>query len=205
MHLLAMALFLMAPDLGRLARMFVLNRAVEPVVFRPLSRWTWVKRGAILLRTLVVAAFLGMALHGAHESRKMYGDLMPRSPLHGIWNVEEFTIDGTVRPPLITDAQRWRRVIFDFPKTLAIQLMSDSRQRYTLDLDPVAKTMALTRRNDPAWKSAFSYTEPEPGLLALEGTLEGRTIKARMRRAETSDFLLISRGFHWINEYPFNR
>ena len=40
MHLLAMALFLMAPDLGRLARMFVLNRPVEPAVFRPLSRRT---------------------------------------------------------------------------------------------------------------------------------------------------------------------
>ena len=46
MHLLAMALFLMAPDLKRLARMFVLNRPVDPVVFRPLTRWTWVNRGA---------------------------------------------------------------------------------------------------------------------------------------------------------------
>jgi hypothetical protein len=90
MHLLAMALFLMAPDLGRLARMFVLNRAVEPVVFRPLSRTTWVNRGAILLRTLVVASFLGMALYGAHQARKTFGDLMPRSPLYGIWNVETF-------------------------------------------------------------------------------------------------------------------
>jgi hypothetical protein len=38
----------------------------------------------------------------------------------------------------------------------------------------------------------------------MEGTLNGK-IKARLRRAESSDFLLISRGFHWINEYPFNR
>jgi hypothetical protein len=96
-------------------------------------------------------------------------------------------------------------VIFDFPKTIAIQLMSDSRQRYVLDLDPDAKTMAMSKRDDPAWKTAFTYTQPEPGLLALEGTLDGRKIKARARRAETSNFLLISRGFHWINEYPFNR
>ena len=99
MHLLAMALFLMAPDLKRLARMFVLNRPVDPVVFRPLTRWTWVNRGAILLRTLVVASFLGMALYVAQEGRKTFGDLMPRSPIHGIWNVEEFEVDGQVRPP----------------------------------------------------------------------------------------------------------
>ncbi len=114
MHLLAMSLFLMAPDLGRLARMFVLNRPVEPVVFRPLTRWTWVNRGAILLRTLVVAAFLGLTLYTTNEQRKTFGDLMPRSPLHGIWNVEEFEVDGQVRPPLITDAQRWRRVVLDY-------------------------------------------------------------------------------------------
>jgi hypothetical protein len=205
MHLVALSLFLMAPDLGRLARLFVLNRPVEPAVLRPLSRRTWVNRGAILVRTLVVAAFLGWTLHGVHESRKTFGDLMPRPPLYGIWNVEEFEADGQVRPPLVTDAQRWRRVIFDYPKMVAIQLMTDTRRRYTLDLDAAARTMAMTKRDDPAWKAAFSYTQPEPGLLVLEGTLDGRKIKVRARRANAQDFLLIGRGFHWINEYPFNR
>jgi hypothetical protein len=205
MHLVAMSLFLMAPDLGRLARMFVLNRAVEPAALRPLSRWPWVNRGAIILRTLAVAGFVGMALYGAQESRKSFGDLAPKSPLYGVWSVEEFEVDGQVRPPLVADADRWRRVVFDAPKVLAIQLMSDSRRRYTLELDPNTKTMGLGKRDDPAWKTRFSYTQPEPGWLALEGTLDGRKIKARMRRVETSEFLLMSRGFHWITEYPFNR
>jgi uncharacterized membrane protein YphA (DoxX/SURF4 family) len=205
MHLLSMSLLLMAPDLDRLARMFVLNRAVEPVVFRPLWRWKWVDRGALMLRTLWVALLLGTALYGAQETRKMYGDLMPKSPLYGIWNVEEFEVDGQARPPLVTDEQRWRRVIFDFPKTIAIQLMSDSRRRYTLDLDPGANTMALGKRDDPAWKARLSYTQPEPGRLAMEGALDGQRITARMRRVDTSEFLLMSRGFHWVNEYPFNR
>jgi hypothetical protein len=83
--------------------------------------------------------------------------------------------------------------------------MSDSRQRCGLELDDRAITMALTKRDDPAWKTGFSYTRPEPGLLAMEGTLDGRKIRARLRRADTSDFRLRSRGFHWITEYPFNR
>ena len=131
---------------------------------------------------------------------------MPRSPLYGIWNVEEFEVDGKASPPLITDAQRWRRVVFDFPKSIAIQLMSDSRRRYGLDLDTEKMTLALVQPNDPSRsKTLFSYTRPEPGLLAMEGTLDGRKIKARLRRADTSDFRLLSRGFHWITEYPFNR
>jgi hypothetical protein len=35
-HLLAMAVFLAAPDLGRLAELFLFNRTVEPAVLRPL-------------------------------------------------------------------------------------------------------------------------------------------------------------------------
>jgi hypothetical protein len=99
LHLLAVSLFLMAPDLGRLANMFVLNRPVEHVVFRPMFRRAWVDRGAVVLRTLVVAYVLIMALHGAQESRKKFGDLAPRSPLYGIWNVEEFEVDGKPHPP----------------------------------------------------------------------------------------------------------
>jgi hypothetical protein len=204
-HLVAMSLFLMAPDMGRLARIFVLNRAVEPVAFRPLTRWPWINRGAIGLRTLVVVYFTAMAIYGAQWGREQYGDLGPKSPLYGIWNVEEFEVDGKPRPPLVTEAERWRRVVFDFPKTIAIQLMSDSRRRYTLDLNSGTRTMALGKRDDPAWKTSFAYNEPEPGWLAMEGTLDGRKIKARMRRVDASDFLLMSRGFHWINEYPFNR
>lgn len=206
MHLVAMSLFLMAPDLDRLARMFVLNRPVEPAALRPLWRWKWAHRGGLVLRTLWVALLLGTSLQGAHESRKTFGDLMPRSPLYGIWDVEEFEVDGKARPPLVTDADRWRRVVFDFPRSIAIQLMSDSRRRYGLDLDTKAMTLALVQPNDPSRKKMpFTYTQPEPGLLAMEGTLDGRKIRARLRRADAPEFPLITRGFHWINEYPFNR
>lgn len=146
-----------------------------------------------------------MGLYGAHETRKQYGDLAPRSPLYGIWNVEESELDGKPRPPPVTDAQRWRRVIFDDPKMIAIQSMNDARLRYMLDLDPSAMTMILGTRNTPGMpKFPFTYTQPEPGLLLIEGTLKGK-IRAKLRRAEASNFLLISRGFHWINEYSFNR
>ena len=71
-------------------------------------------------------------------------------------------------------------MIVDFPKTLAIQSMNDSRERYGLELDDKAMTMTLARRNDPAAaNAAFSYTRPEPTLLVLQGTLDGHKIKAR--------------------------
>ena len=42
-------------------------------------------------------------------------------------------------------------------------------------------------------------------MLALEGTVDGKQIRGRFRRMGDSRFRLISRGFHWINEWPLNR
>jgi hypothetical protein len=204
-HLVLMALFLIAPDLRRIAKMFLMNRPVEPIEIRPLEGPPWLDRTVVGARSLVVAAYTGLALWGAYDMRKTYGDLLPRSPLYGIWVVDDFEVDGKIKPPLATDADRWRRVVFDHPKMIAIQLMSDKRKRYSLKLDVDARTMELTKRDDTAWKANLTYQQPGPGLIAIEGTMEGQKIRAKLRRTDIADFLLINRGFHWINEYPFNR
>jgi hypothetical protein len=205
LHLLAMCAFLIAPDLGRIVRMFITNRPVEPIEIRPLLKRPRLDHAAVAVRAFLVLLYLGMTLWGANESRKKYGDLALKSPLRGIWKVDEFEVDGKVRPPLITDQERWRRVVFDYPQMIAIQLMTDTRRRYMLKIDPAAKTIDLSKRDDPAWKTTLFYQQPEPGLIALEGTLDGKKIRAKLLLTDTADFLLINRGFHWINEYPFNR
>jgi hypothetical protein len=125
-----MAVFLILPDVRRLIDMLVLGRRVEPIEIRPLFRRPWLRRGTLVLRTLLVLAFTAYMLNFSHQIGQR-----PKSPLYGIWNVDEFEIDGQVRPPLVTDRERWRRVIFHYPSTMAVQLMSDSRVRYSLELD----------------------------------------------------------------------
>jgi len=204
-HLLVMAVFVIAPDVRRLVSFFVLNRTPEAVEFRPLFARPGLRRGALIFRGLFVAAYTVLSLIGAQQTRTAYGDLAPRSPLRGVWNVEEIVVNGTVRPPVFTDATRWRRMVFDHQAGMSIQLVNDSRRRFNLVLDPVKKTMVLTKREDPNAKSNFTYQQPAPGLLTVSGTMDGETIQAKLRLADSKSFLLTSRGFHWINEYPFNR
>ena len=52
------------------------------------------------------------------------------------------------------------------------------------------------------WKSTLSYRQPGPQLLAIEGSFDGHRIRARLHRVDEPEFRLVSRGFHWINEYP---
>jgi hypothetical protein len=200
-HLLLMAVFLVLPDLRRLANLFVLNRSVEPARIRPLFTNAWLHRGALVFRTVLVLYITGFALFISYRSL-----LEPKSPFYGIWNVEEFEVDGRARPPLLSDTNRWRRVVFDYPYNFGVHLMDQRRIRYFLNLSPQKRVLELTQRGEPKReKSVLSYEQAGPGLLVLEGTLDGRKIRAKLRLDAEPDFLLVNRGFHWINEYPLNR
>ncbi|PYQ54624.1 MAG: hypothetical protein DMF53_29215 [Acidobacteria bacterium] len=125
--------------------------------------------------------------------------------MHGIWSVDELAVDNQVRPPVVTDDSRWRYVVFDYSDLLSAVLMNGSRQRYVADLDTGKKTIALRKRDDPDWKAKLSYQEPAPGRLTLEGAIDGKQLRASLRKIDTPRFQLYTRGFHWVSEYPFQR
>lgn len=204
-HLLAMAVFLVLPDARRLANFFLWNRPTAPVDLPGLFGRRWLDCGAIVFRTLLLLAFLGLTLYFSYDARRKYGDGSPRSPLFGLWNVEEFEQNGQLRPPLLTDKDRWRRLVFDNPRMVTIHHMGDSRERFGLGLDTEQKTLTLSRFAYPERKFVLTFEDAEPDVLTLTGELDGHRIRTKVRRSGGSEFLLLSRGFHWISEYPFNR
>ncbi len=204
-HLLLMGIFLVLPHARRLTDLFVFNRGVEPAADRPLFRKKGLNQGALALRTVVVLTYTGFALYFSFQQNKLYGSSAPKPPLYGIWNVEELTIDGVARPPLVTDESRWRRIVFTYPGQLSILHMSDARTRYALKLDQKKGKMELRKRDDPKWVTTLSYQRTAPDALAIQGTVDGQNLQARLKRTDASDFLLVNRGFRWINEFPFNR
>lgn len=46
------------------------------------------------------------------------------------------TINGQVRPPLLTDPDRWRRMIVSYPDELALQSLEGKVTYYGLKLTP---------------------------------------------------------------------
>lgn len=194
MHLLAMAVLLVLPDLRRLSDLFLFNRAVEPAPARPLfgrRRVNLILQGVVLL--------MGLALVGMdfHESYVRYqGFHPPRPPLYGAWSVDELALDGKKVPPN-TDPQSWRYVIFQSPGRVTVEQMIGSRPSYTLGLDLKNRTMTLERaRRDlhgnplptlPAYERArFSFDAAQPDALVLDGTLDGHPTHARLSRMALS-------------------
>jgi hypothetical protein len=199
LHLLMMAVFVAAPDARKLLDFFILRPP------EPLFRTRALHITSLVLRTVVVATIVYLAAQTAFGYIREMRDVALRSPLRGVWNVDVLDVDGASRPPLVTDASRWRRFVFDYPGRMSIFLMSDERLRYSVDLDPKQKSIRFTNRYDPKDKFALTYLRPDGTTLQLDGIVAGRKIHALCKLSDEKQFLLLNRGFHWINEKPFNR
>ena len=144
-------------------------------------------------------------MYGVWDSWLQYGGGAVKPALYGIWTIEEMSLDGKPHPLLVTEAQQWRRIIFDFPNAAQVQRMDESQTGYNAKVDPAAGTLTFTDRNDKKWTAIFKFTRPAPDRLALDGTINGQKASLRLHRLDHTKFLLVARGFHWIQDYPFNR
>jgi hypothetical protein len=136
---------------------------------------------------------------------KTFGGGRPKSPLYGIWNVDEMSIDGQVRPPLLTDNARWRRIVFDSLTGASSQQMDDTFQVYGAEINSENKSLTLKKSSDKNWKASFSFQRPAAETMILDGDMDGHKIHMQLKLFDRTRFLLVNRGFHWINERPFNR
>ena len=204
LQLLAMAIVIALPDLPRLFDFFVRNRTVTPDPLPRLTQSRAAELTGVVLRTIAVAVFVLMSVKGAALSMRRFSGPGQRSPLYGIWRVDDLQFDGK-SVPAIGDPSRWRRLIFDTSYMTSVQLMNDSRRRLNVVLNEKNRTLVVSRRNEPEWDGRLSYQRPDPNTLTIDGDLGGRKVHAVCHREPLPVFLLTTRGFHWVNEYPFNR
>jgi hypothetical protein len=83
--------------------------------------------------------------------------------------------------------------------------MDDSFSTYGAIVDPNSRAITLTRTSDKSEAARLSFERPSPDRLTLVGTMDGHKLRMQLRLFDRDSFLLVSRGFHWIQEYPFNR
>jgi uncharacterized membrane protein YphA (DoxX/SURF4 family) len=204
-HLILMCLFLLAPELRRLADFFVLNRAPGASAQTALFATRRANRISVAAQISFGILLLGANAYGSWSQWHQRGGGAPKSALYGIWNVDQFAIDGQWHPALLTDGDRWRRAIFEFPTRMAFQRMDDSFVRCSSSLNVNDGTLELTKNDDKNWKAKFSFQRVSDHQLTLDGDMDSHKVHMQLQMVDRKNFLLVNRGFHWIQEYPFNR
>src|SRR5262249_5061211 len=133
-HLILLAVYLLAPDWPRLRDLLLLDRAAGPSTQPALFRSPRANRITARVLAVYLVYVLGMNLRTAAGNWTESGGAAPRPPFYGIWNVETMTVDGVTQPALVSDSDRWRRVVFQYEGAAAVQRMDDSFLRFAAEL-----------------------------------------------------------------------
>jgi hypothetical protein len=200
LHYLLMFTFLLAPDARRLANVLVLNRPAEPSSQLDLFATPRANRIARVAQVAFGIYLIGMFTWVA--TRSYYapgGPGEPRSPLYGIWNIDEMSVDEESRPAVFNDYdRRWRRIIFDTPSVVVFQRTDDSFAHYEASIDTSSRAIALTKRNGGTWRASFTFDRPSQDRVVLDGTMDGYKLRLRLRRVDLDTFRLLNSRFRWV-------
>ena len=236
-HLLLVACLIALPDVPRLVRLFLHNRAVEAGDLTP--RWhgsRLSRRWLLAVKWSIIASVTAVQVVGSIGLARSPGAfLAERSALRGVYAVESFAIVGAaegVVPDVdegvagdelvatgddegspgaaaeeapVPDGLRWVRVGLNPPWVGTVQRADGSAVRLRLRLDEEQGTLALFDRGlaEPP-HVPMVYERSDDGSLELRGLFDGHRLEVVLRPLE-HEALLTSRGFRWVNEYPFNR
>ena len=202
--LFLMLLFLVAPDARRLLNILFLNKSTEPIdtSFNFNKRWQRVTRVVLKWAFILYAFYSNISTD--IKSEKIYGDTRPKVPLYGLYHTVMVIRNKDTVPPLTTDTTRWKRLAIEYTNFAQIQLMNDSASYYHFIPDTASKTVTIYSDKDTANKSKFIYLS-DSNYLSLRGRIKNDSVYIRFRRFDLNAFRLLSRGFHWVNEYPYNR
>jgi hypothetical protein len=213
-NFILLAVFLLAPELPRLANVFLLNRTAPPSPQSQLFHTRRANRVAMAVQVVVAIYLVGASVYDAWKNEWLVrGSSASKPALYGIWDVDQFSLDGQVRAPLLTDHDRFRRVIFDSGiiwqlnldangDAVAFQRPDDSLAYYRASIDVRDKTLTLTDpdpntvRKD--WNAHFTFERPSVDQLVLDGEMDDHKLHMQLHLFDRNKFELVSSGFHWV-------
>ena len=90
--------------------------------------------------------------------------------------------------------------MFDRPTGMSMQKVDDTFVNFGATIDMTKGAVALLQN-----KGNFTFVKTGLDRMTLDGEVDGRKVHMQLQLLDRSKLLLVSRGFHWIQEYPFNR
>jgi hypothetical protein len=220
-HLFFMTLVIALPDMKRLFQFFVQNAPTQAVPERKKFAKPWMERGRVVAKVLFIVIVLGQQSYSTWRGLKANPSEATAPPILGVYEVTAFTRNGVDVPPSITDKTRWRYFLlseYRDKQHVLITTMTGNKKFVSAKLDAQQKSILLEEPNGDqgfalppqltegkgSFPMTLRFTEQEGRLHVLEGTIDGAAVRMELKKLHKEDFLLINRGFHWVNEFPFS-
>jgi hypothetical protein len=197
-NMLVAAVFLAWPASSSLVRLFVLRQRVDPpAIVRPRFAG-WPAKLVLTSFVLLFTIYVYQSVKMAYSEFKLQVGFSAATPLYGIYDVEGFRRNGQDVPPLLSDRQRWRRIVMESPRVVRVQLMDDSFERYRAEYNEPLARLTLFKGGEKSPPSVLVWSWLDADHLELQGDDGAGNIFLSLKRMDRNKFRLIRRGFHWI-------
>lgn len=204
-HLIWMAAILFLSDIKRFANYFLLNKTAKSIVYhKPFKTDKTVKIALRSTKIGLTVLFLGLFLFINIGNRKRFPDYAEKPFLYGIWKVSSFSKNNTVLDK-VTDGERWNYLLIDYRGRATVKTQDELSTYITFEADSTTGKAKLYKQDSESDVFNFSFNYPNKNFLELNGVYESDSLHIIFYRKELDSMRLNSRGFNWINEYPFNR
>lgn len=202
--LVSMTLFLLSYNFKELFNFFLGNKPEKlSIIEKPEFSNKHLSKIHNGLKYIILIYALGYGGYQCYSQVKEYGDEAPKHKLYGGYEVENYLINGDT---ISNDTSNWKMIYFPYDWAARINKENNKMLRYNLEYDTLAFTMKFKLQSDTTDQYHFNYKNITSGLK-LSG-IHGKDsvfLKLKTIIKDDKDFLLMNRGFHWINETPFNR
>lgn len=205
MELLGMSVYVMWPDRQRLIDFLIRNKAVEPRIINRLFSKKGLHIARIALKSLLVAGLMIYMFIEAWGYQKSFGEYAPKPSLYGMYEVETFVRNGDTLPPLRSDTSRWHKMVISFKDRASVRMVNDSVRNFDFKINPKLKTIQMSPKGDTLQKFRLTYQQPAKDQLVIKGRSKNDSLYIKFHTIDRNRYLLVNRGFHWINEFPLNR
>jgi hypothetical protein len=195
--LLSMSVFLILKDAKRFFNFFLLNKATEPANLGYFNG----KKHSLTISLLKYALIIYLVIpeYINYSSQKNY------FKIYGKFQVE--SIKQTNLNTLISnnDSTNWKNIEIKFDSA-KVQLANNKTLIFLANIDKANNQLLLFTDGNRAHQYQFTYTYSEPDMLVLSSiNLPDHKMMLFKLRKFNADYPLTNRGFHWINEYPYNK
>lgn len=195
-HIVFLCIFILSVDVVALYRFFVLHKPTQLRFQKRTSDKKWKNVMLTGLKWLVVVFLLFRS-----SSSLFY--VPPAEPMEGLYTVEKFVINNQQVTSCGSDSIGWKKLIISGYGRMNVIFNNDSTKVFEGTLDTAKKTIKLKTEWDDRF-AKLHYEEQKDNII-FKGKFGQDTVIVKTVRKKKEDYRLNKRGFHWINEYPFNR
>lgn len=204
-HLVIMTLFLLSRDLRKVMEFLVTNRQVEKltIIAQPKLK-KGIRIGLNVVKSLIIVYALGYGFYNTMDRKESYGLNKPKPPLYGVYEVTNYVVNGDTLTDFRSD-KRWKNIRIEREGSIQIEKMSKKRENFSIEIDSTANgRIKFIPSSGDSDSFDFYYTKTK-NTLDFNFIHKNDTIYGQTTKMGEDKFLLVNRGFNWINERPFNR